>query len=143
MGTRRAVSAPFNQGRPRRMELTLVSTTDKPETSGSKTRLPGLCPIHKRQLGSRQPTETQTGLALVGSVSANANIGLRGKCGETTFPGGREEHCAVQAISGIVGPPVYLPFGLSLISCKSFRVNRMCWGPKLEVKEQVNCTSLN
>lgn len=36
----------------------------------------------------------------------------------------------------------YLPLGISLIHWRSSKENRICWGPTLEVKEQVNRTGL-
>lgn len=51
MGTGRAVSAPFDQGRPMRMELVFVSTTNKPETSGSRQSFLVFAPNHKKAAG--------------------------------------------------------------------------------------------
>lgn len=87
-----------------KMELALVSTTNQPETLGSKTGLPGFCPNHKRQLGSRQSTEAQMGLAPGGFILSsqptqtplNINSRIeREMWRDFTFSGGREEYCAI------------------------------------------------
>lgn len=110
--------------------LVSVPTTRGSWALGNPLRHKRVCP--GGFILSSQPMQTP--------LNMNSRI-AREMWRDFTFSGGRKEHGAIWAISGIVHRPEYLPLGISLTRWSHPKRRTEGAGTNTGVKEQVNCTS--